>query len=142
MPFEKYLSRQFSITYDIYLAVRAAVRDRIKAALHRDDPTWALRHNCPPCMYKLEGEAKLIFDILWAKDGNDSLKRWERRAAADSSNPELGPSVESIDTRVVEGDLYIPRSDVNKWAHNAESQPSQTVEVCSLRPFACPFLIR
>lgn len=67
-------------------------------------------------MYRLEKEMKLLFDFLWSHDGNDSLRRLERHAATDELNPLLGPSVESIDTRTVHGDMYISRSDVDRWA--------------------------
>jgi hypothetical protein len=68
-------------------------------------------------MYKLKEEPSLLFDILWAMDGNDSLKRIIRRSATgedDSSEP--GPSCERNDARVVSGDMYISRDDVNNWA--------------------------
>lgn len=71
-------------------------------------------------MYKLKEEASLLFDILWAMDGNDSLRRFIRRSApvdGDSSIP--GPSCERTDTRHVTGDMYISRDDVNKWAREA-----------------------
>jgi hypothetical protein len=59
----------------------------------------------------------LLFDLLWAQDGNDSLKRIIRRSHSDDENPNNpGPSSEWTDTRRVLGDMYIPREDVNKWA--------------------------
>jgi hypothetical protein len=36
--------------------------------------TWCMKHACPACMYKLEGEDTLIFNMLTTMDGNDSLK--------------------------------------------------------------------
>ncbi|KAJ7922061.1 hypothetical protein B0H13DRAFT_1866128 [Mycena leptocephala] len=43
--------------------------------LGRDRPDWQLKNCCPACTYKLEGEEKLIFSMLLAMEGNDSLKR-------------------------------------------------------------------
>lgn len=85
-------------------------------ALGRNEPTWHLRHNCPACMYRLKDEPPLKFSMLFVQDGNDSLKRFERRADPDDANPELGPSVESFDTRTEHGNLYLSRADVDKWA--------------------------
>jgi hypothetical protein len=55
-------------------------------------PCKAMAHSTK---YKLKEEASLLFDILWAMDGNDSLRRFIRRSApvdGDSSIP--GPSCE------------------------------------------------
>lgn len=68
-------------------------------------------------MYKLKDKPSLIFDILWAMDGNDSLKRIVQRAAAvDGDLGVPGPSCEETDTRHVMSNMYISREDVNKWA--------------------------
>jgi hypothetical protein len=75
VPFRPYLSQQFSISYDLYLSIREDVERRVRVALGRDSPNWRLRHTCPACSYKLEGEADLIFKMLITMDGNDSLKR-------------------------------------------------------------------
>lgn len=86
----------------------------MKEALGRQDSDWRLKNVCPACMYKLKGEAQLIFDMLWAKDGNDSLKRRIRRGPKNEEG-EAGPSIERIDTRTVGGDIYLSREEVNKW---------------------------
>ncbi|RDB14995.1 hypothetical protein Hypma_016139 [Hypsizygus marmoreus] len=75
VPFHPYLSKQFSITYDQYLAVRGAIDARVQAALKHNTPQWRLKHACPACTYKLKGEDQLVFDMLLTMDGNDSLKR-------------------------------------------------------------------
>lgn len=69
-------------------------------------------------MYKLKDEPPLKFSMLFVQDGNDSLKCFERCADPDNANPELGPSVESFDTRTKHENLYLSRVDVNKWAKN------------------------
>jgi hypothetical protein len=74
-------------------------------------------------MYKLKEEPALVFDILWAQDGNDSLKRIMRRSPAANGDPSMpGPSCERTDTRKVLDDMYISREEVNKWAREVTSQ--------------------
>lgn len=79
LPYRPYLREQFSIAYDIYLAIRSNVESRVLKELGRDSPNWRLRNACPACLYKLEGDLKLIFDMLLEMDSNDSLKRVLRR---------------------------------------------------------------
>jgi hypothetical protein len=79
-------------------------------------------------MYRLEGEADLTYKILVTMDGNDSLKRILRREHppdvpddtdannTDANRKELGQSRELEDSRVVGGDYYLTRAQVNKWA--------------------------
>ncbi|KZP06663.1 hypothetical protein FIBSPDRAFT_764032 [Athelia psychrophila] len=114
--YARYRSRQFSIAYDLYLAIRANAQSRVSKALDREDPDWCIRHVCPPCMNKLQDEPDMKFSMLWAMDGNDSLKRFERRAAPEEDGPLLGASVESIDTRTVPGNVYLSRPYIDKWA--------------------------
>jgi len=123
-PFRPYLSQQFSICFDLYLSIREAVRKRVQRALKRDTLHWRLRHTCPACTYKLQGEDDLIFKILITMDGGDSLKRILRRDTAPPPNPgseehvepTLGLSCESKDSRKVPGDYYIDRDRVDRWA--------------------------
>lgn len=87
----------------------------MQKALKRDEPNWRLKHTCPACTNKLQGQLDLDLSMLLAMDGNDSLKRLLRRSPSD--NPEVvGPCNERVDTRQVEGDFYISRDDVNKYA--------------------------
>ncbi|RDB20084.1 hypothetical protein Hypma_012873 [Hypsizygus marmoreus] len=119
VPFRPYLSRQFSIAYDLYLSIRGAVDARVQAALERDTPEWRLKHACPACTHKLHGEDQLIFDMLVTMDGNDSLKRILRRGPAEEDEDgELAPGVsrELRDDRQVGGDYYLSRERVDKWA--------------------------
>lgn len=85
-------------------------------ALGRDGEDWQLRHACAACMYKLQDELRLIFEMLYAMDGNDLLKRILRRLAASEGSDQPGPSQERVDTRKIRSSLYISRDDVNKWA--------------------------
>ncbi|KZP28301.1 hypothetical protein FIBSPDRAFT_908692 [Athelia psychrophila] len=97
-PHKKYRSKQFSITYDLYLEIQRQVEARVNKALGRNDPSWSIRNVCPPCMYKVEGEPPLKFSMLSAMDGNDSLKRFD------------------LDNRTAPSSMYISRAQVDKWA--------------------------
>ncbi|KAJ6491230.1 hypothetical protein DFH09DRAFT_1252650 [Mycena vulgaris] len=114
VPFRPYLSTQFSITFDLYLATHAIVDVRVKALLHRNTPNWRLKNACPACMYKLEGEPPLALPFLSTKDGNNSLKRWGRRARMEDGVE--GASTERGDDRTVPGNYYLTRAEVDVWA--------------------------
>ncbi|KAI0038697.1 hypothetical protein FA95DRAFT_1505189 [Auriscalpium vulgare] len=122
--FRRHLVRQFSIAYDLYLSIRSAVEARVLVALARAEPDWRLRNCCPACTYRLDGEQKLTFSILYTMDGGNSLKRVLRREeSAEKSGEELGPSAEMRDGRVVSGDYYLSREDVDRHAHATNVVP-------------------
>jgi len=80
-------------------------------------------------MYKLKDEPHLIFALLWAMDGNDSLKRILQRLLALGGDLSLpGPSCERTDTRQVVGDMYISREDVNRWSWEVVAQAKAACE--------------
>lgn len=108
----------------------------MQKALRRDEPNWRLKHACPACTSKLQGQLDLDFSMLLAMDGNDSLKRLLRRSPSD--NPEVvGPCNERVDTRQVEGDFYISREDVNKYARELveESKKLEASVRCTMSLF-------
>jgi hypothetical protein len=115
VPFKSHFSRQISIAYDVYLAVRRITDQRVKTALERDSSDWRLRHCCPVCTYHLKGEKKLSFNILFAMDRNDSLKRVRGGGlmAPDpgGGSPEMRPSNECPDDRTC-GEEYFLSSNV------------------------------
>jgi len=120
-PFRPYLRKQFSICFDIYLAIRLCVDQRIQVVLQRDNPGWRLRHACPACTYKLTGEAELVFSILVTMDGNDSLKRIQRRKPAPLDPGEgdaavIGEPNERKDERTIGAGYYITREEVDCWS--------------------------
>ncbi|KAJ7033780.1 hypothetical protein C8F04DRAFT_1183753 [Mycena alexandri] len=113
-----YLVMQFSVAFDVYLAILAAVDKRVQIALGRDTPDWRLRNACPSCMYKLEGEAEIPLPFLTTIDGNNSLKRFWRREKVVDADGNVGPgaSKERLDSRVAAGDYYLSREEVDKWS--------------------------
>ncbi|KAJ7872565.1 hypothetical protein B0H13DRAFT_2349438 [Mycena leptocephala] len=114
-----WLSSQFSVAFDIYLAIRADVDGRVQVALGRSTPNWRLKNACPACLYKLEGEPALEIPILTTVDGNNSLSRYElreREEVCEDGSTAPGASKERPDNRTVPGDYYLSREEVNKWA--------------------------
>ncbi|KAJ7799758.1 hypothetical protein B0H14DRAFT_3092767 [Mycena olivaceomarginata] len=120
-PFRSYLATQFSVAFDLYIAARAIVEGRMKAALQRDTPDWRLRNACPACLYKLEGEPHLEIPFLCTKDGNNSLKHFEKLERR-TGEKVPGPSKEREENRKVAGDYILPREDVNKWGNEGVNE--------------------
>jgi hypothetical protein len=121
VPFRTYLSTQFSIAFDVYLASLAAVNRRVLHALGRDTPNWRLKNACPSCLHKLEGEPELLLPILTTKDGNNSLSRFGqmgRKEAVEEEEDESAPGTSKAraDDREVPGDYYLSREAVDVWA--------------------------
>jgi hypothetical protein len=113
-----WLRAQFSVAFDVYLAIRAAVDTRVQAALGRDTPNWCLKNACPACLYKVEGEAPLELPLLATMDGNNSLARFELREKEvlfDDGSVAPGASKEQEDHRTALGDYYLSREEVNEW---------------------------
>ncbi|KAJ7484572.1 hypothetical protein FB451DRAFT_1436491 [Mycena latifolia] len=130
VPYKPYLCQQFLIAYDLYLDIRRHTDEQVMASLRRRS-TWRLKHTCPVCMYKLEGEEKLIFDMLTTMDGNDSLKRVLRHTKTtnteEDGEPALGPSKERIDNRDAGDGYFISHEKVEEWAKTrlADALPMQ-----------------
>ncbi|KAF7374152.1 hypothetical protein MSAN_00296900 [Mycena sanguinolenta] len=137
VPYRPYLRQQFSVAYDVYLELRQQTDKLVGSALGRDAPNWRMKHTCPACMYKLEGEDELIFSMLTTMDGNDSLKRVLRRSKTDGSEdePTLGPSIEREDSRDGGDDYFLSREEVDRWAKDrvADILPTDAKNPCSDR---------
>jgi hypothetical protein len=146
MPFKSHLSRQFSISYDLYLSIRTLAAELTQKALGRDSEDWRLCHICPPCTYKLEDEEKLRFSMLYTVDGNNSLKRVQRCEAIptspnENSNvpPVLGKSRESIDNCEAGKGIYLTNDMVNQWSKEvlAEICPTYSEDETDENPAQC-----
>lgn len=122
MAFKRYLSRQFSIAYDVYLQVRSRVDSMVQFALRRDGPDWRLRHACPACTYTLENEPDLTFKMLYAMDGNDSLKRVHRKLVTPEGLP--GESCELPTGSTLTCSRYLSRDFVNTFAAKKDTVPA------------------
>ncbi|KAJ6459907.1 hypothetical protein C8R45DRAFT_1056176 [Mycena sanguinolenta] len=119
LPPRAHLTVQFSIAFDLYLAIRAEADRRVQAALGRGSPNWHLKNACPACMYKLENEEAIPLPFLVTMDSNNSLKRFwrcEREVVDGNGRAVPGASREQLDDRIVPGDYYISRAEVDKWS--------------------------
>ncbi|KAJ7236144.1 hypothetical protein C8J57DRAFT_1530245 [Mycena rebaudengoi] len=118
--YRPYLGQQFTICYDLYLEMCRRTDQIVLEVLDRNSPSYRLRHACPACMYKLEGEDTLIFALLTTMDRNDSLKRVLRRMKVDDKGdgdePVLGETREKGDKRDGGEDYYISQEKVDAWA--------------------------
>ncbi|KAJ7054564.1 hypothetical protein C8F01DRAFT_1162020 [Mycena amicta] len=116
-PPRSYLQTQFAIAYDLYLRTLEIIRQRVATDLGRDDPDWRLKNACPCCLHKLKGEVELDPPMLLTMDGNNSLKRNERRERLVSGDNKTIPGelLESLDDRTPPRDYYIPREVVNEF---------------------------
>ncbi|KAJ7605703.1 hypothetical protein DFH06DRAFT_921037, partial [Mycena polygramma] len=125
VAFKPYTAQQFSSAFDVYLDIQKTVDERIMKELGRDAPDWRLKNCCPACTYKLEGEMKLIFEMLTAIDGNNSLKRvlMKERGVDENGVPLRGGS-ERPDPRTSEGggSYFMTREKVDRWSKDVLAQ--------------------
>ncbi|KAJ6563273.1 hypothetical protein DFH09DRAFT_920315 [Mycena vulgaris] len=126
LDFKPYTAQQFTVCFDVYLEILQNVDARVKKALGRDAADYRLKNNCPACTYKLEGEAKLIFEMLVTSDGNDSLKRVLRKEQGvfdENGVPQRG-GTERVDPRTAEvgGDYFLLREKVDQWSKEVLAQ--------------------
>ncbi|KAJ7836943.1 hypothetical protein B0H13DRAFT_2422497 [Mycena leptocephala] len=114
-----WLGTQFSVAFDVYLAIRGIVDKRVQVALGRDTPNWRLKNACPACLYKLEGEPSLEIPLMVTIDRNNSLSRWDKREKGhveDDGTWVPGASKERENDRALPGDYYLPREEVDRWS--------------------------
>ena len=101
----------------------------VNEALHRDSPNWHLKHCCLACTYILEGEQPLKFSMLYALDGNDSLKRVQRKLLSEDGEAN-STSIELPTSQVLSCPRYLSREFVDEQTGQGSS--AATAEVCKL----------
>ncbi|THU88228.1 hypothetical protein K435DRAFT_821711 [Dendrothele bispora CBS 962.96] len=111
--YRRYYRTAVSNAFDVYLAIRRNLDQRVLKVLGRDTPHYRVLNSCPACCYKLEEEPHLIFSRMWVCDGNNSLRRMtslgDRRTG---------------DARVFQGgDYFLSAEFVNKYADEVKSKP-------------------
>ncbi|KAI6137849.1 hypothetical protein BKA82DRAFT_4334081 [Pisolithus tinctorius] len=129
VPFHNHRSRQFSIALDVYLQILALVSNLVHQALQRDQPDWRLKHGCPSCTYELQDEPTMRFKMLFAQDGNDSLKRVATRVLdgnLDDASP-LTPSHPMLEG-AFHHEQYLTRDFVEKFASGQQTGHSIVAE--------------
>ncbi|KAI5992434.1 hypothetical protein EDD15DRAFT_2168308, partial [Pisolithus albus] len=110
VQYRPYLARLFSIALDVYLQMHLVVNDLVLKALRRDTPDWHLKNACPTCTYTLEDEQNLKFKLLFAMDGNDSLKRISRAAIGGYES-----TAKDVGERFIGDDRYLSRTFVDQF---------------------------
>lgn len=122
--FKPYMATQLSTAFDVYCHLLQAVRDRVNGALGRHEKDWRMLNSCPPCQYRLKEDPSLEIRMIVQMDGNDSLRRVERRGdgsleplkdGEEEGAPRLGPLKERIDSRVGGGTYFLSREEVDIW---------------------------
>lgn len=113
--FYKDFSRQFSATFDVYLAALREVDRLVHERLGHVGPDWRMKTVCPPCFYRLEDEPPLLFSLLCTMDGNSSLKH-----VAD----DYRFGVIQQDERTCGRDVVLPPSEVDRFQDEVKSTVS------------------
>ncbi|KAI5988029.1 hypothetical protein EDD15DRAFT_2173014 [Pisolithus albus] len=125
--FQRYLSCQFSIAFDLYLQLHGRVDSIVSQVLQRDSEDWQLKHACAACTYQLTDEPELKFKLLYAMDGNDSLKCVLRRLPDEiADNHRL--SRDLLTGQVLTSSPYMSHEYVNKFAMVGSKDPIPNVD--------------
>jgi hypothetical protein len=61
----------------------------VAKSLQHNKPDWQLKNVCPPCTYELVDEEQ-TFRLLYAMDGNDSVKQVLQRSLDYDDDESLG----------------------------------------------------
>ena len=89
----------------------------VSQVLRRDSDDWRLKHACAACTYKLMDEPDLKFKLLFAMDGNDSLKRILWRLPEDIEDSTCPLVSRELPTgQVLMSSRYLPREYVDRFA--------------------------
>ncbi|KAF9441503.1 hypothetical protein P691DRAFT_799456 [Macrolepiota fuliginosa MF-IS2] len=114
--FHPYFSKQFWIAYVLYLQLHTEVQLQVQRALGRDGLKWWLKNACSACIYCLEGEPALLYDMLVTMDGNNSLKHMFHKDIVEGNGAEDLPlyvSKELLDSHKISSDYYLNKDVVN-----------------------------
>jgi hypothetical protein len=123
IPIHSYLFQQFSIAYDVYVAILSGVHHQVSAELGHAGSDWCVRNCCPACNYKLEGEPKLLFSQLGAYDGNNSAKRIQCRTRESTGDGNVWTSSEHLDLHDGTAGYFLPRERIDRWEDEATPEP-------------------
>lgn len=124
VPFKPYMATQLSTAFDVYCSLLQGVRDRVNVVLGRGEKDWRMLNSCPSCQYRLKEDLPLEIRMIVEMDGNDSLRRVERRGDSsleplkegeEEDTPRLGPLKERPDHRVGGGSYFLSRHEVDVW---------------------------
>ena len=131
VAFRPYLSSQIYAALDVYVLLLNGIRKHARAALGREGRDWRMLNACPACQYRLHEDDVLDVRMIAQMDGNDSLKRVERKedrlADMEEAGFELPPtSRERIDRRVAGGDYFASLEETKVWDESNWSSIEET----------------
>ncbi|KAI5992239.1 hypothetical protein EDD15DRAFT_2168553 [Pisolithus albus] len=127
VQYHPYLARLFSIALDVYLQMCLRVNDLVLEALRHDTPDWRLKNACPACTYTVRDEPDLKFKMLFAMDGNDSLKRISREAIGAHES-----TVSGLGEQYIGDDRYLSRSFVDQFGAGCNDEALSEPTVSTL----------
>ncbi|KAH0833455.1 hypothetical protein J3R83DRAFT_12574 [Lanmaoa asiatica] len=104
-PYARRYRHQLANAFDAYLIVLREVEKQVHELLGQSSDNWRVLNACPPCGFKLEGEAELRYCRMIAIDGNNSLSR-----VAPLGNRQAG------DERHFTSDYFLDPDYVNSYA--------------------------
>ncbi|KAJ3730287.1 hypothetical protein C8R42DRAFT_557216, partial [Lentinula raphanica] len=111
VAFKPYLSSQLYDALDVYLAIIRGVRKRTREALGRSGRSWRMLNACPACQYQLKEDSELTVRMIVTMDGNDSLKRVERKSDVLQEKEDNG-----VDLPPLAGEEYfLSRAETDIW---------------------------
>ncbi|KIY61650.1 hypothetical protein CYLTODRAFT_337237, partial [Cylindrobasidium torrendii FP15055 ss-10] len=96
------LVQQFTTAFDFYQSMKTRLDTLVDKQLGRSGHRWRLQNACPCCLYKTQQNAPLLYDLLYAMDGNNSLKRVEKASKKKDAAGNALPveSIERTDSRM------------------------------------------
>ena len=109
---------KFNRAFDTYSEIRWTIKNKIDSLVFKD--TRAMHRSvCPSCSYQLQGEPKLDPEMLVAVDGNESLRRVERRREDENGVERVA---ELKDSRTRTSPLFIERPRVDAFKNEVMSR--------------------
>ncbi|KIK23927.1 hypothetical protein PISMIDRAFT_10544 [Pisolithus microcarpus 441] len=98
--------------------------------LQQDLEDWQLKHTCAACTYKLTDEPGLKFKLLYAMDGNDSLKH-VLRCLSDEIADNHPLSHDLPTSQILTSSHYVSHEYVNKFAMAGSKDPISNIDLDS-----------
>ncbi len=114
VPYHGYLRNQLSAAFDVYLLICQHVNRQINSSLGFNSEN-RLARLCPPCFFRVLGEAEQEFSVLVSMDGNNSLKRVKSSVRGQEERPDL---------REVISDRWLSAAEVNKFKDETQDTVS------------------
>lgn len=120
VAFKPYLSSQIYAALDVYVAILNGVRHRTRKCLGREGRSWRIANACACCQHRLKEDPALEVRMLAEVDGNDTMKRVERKEDVFREQEEAGAelptrSKERIDRRIAGDQYLLSRAETDYW---------------------------